>query len=73
LKERQANAFSAAFVKGKFSTEDWYVDSGARAHMTPNQEKLQRVRQMHEMKEIIVANQMCRGYTNHYKSEEFSV
>jgi hypothetical protein len=43
LKERQANAFSAAFLKGKFSTEDWYVDSGASAHMTPNQEKLQRV------------------------------
>jgi transposase InsO family protein len=81
LKERQANAFSAAFLKGKFSTEDWYVDSGASAHMTPNQEKLQRVRQVHEMKEIIVANQMsmpvkCAGdtqITTRVKNSQFDI
>jgi transposase InsO family protein len=81
LKERQANAFSAAFLKGKFSTEDWYVDSGASAHMTPNQEKLQRVRQVHEMKEIIIANQMsmpvkCAGdtqITTRVKNSQFDI
>jgi transposase InsO family protein len=81
LKERQANAFSAAFLNGKFSTEDWYVDSGASAHMTPNPEKLQRVRQVHEMKEIIIANQMsmpvkCSGdtqITTRVKNSQFDI
>lgn len=67
-KQKQVNAFSAAFLNAKFSTEDWYVDSGASAHMTANKEKLLRVREVCDVKEIVVANQMsvpvlCAGET----------
>lgn len=54
---KQVNAFSAAFFNGCYSTEDWYVDSGASAHMTSNRNCLLRTRPVHENKEIVVANQ----------------
>ncbi|KAG6456671.1 hypothetical protein O3G_MSEX009873 [Manduca sexta] len=59
LKSKETlNAFSAAFFNGNFSTEDWYIDSGASAHVTPNRECLLRTRPMDKNKEIVVANQM---------------
>ncbi|XP_072933025.1 uncharacterized protein [Epargyreus clarus] len=39
-KEKQVNAFSAAFFNSEFDKEDWYIDSGASAHMTPCKENL---------------------------------
>lgn len=66
--EKQVNVFSAAFFNGNFNMEDWYVDSGASAHMTSNKEILLRIRQVYDTKEIIVANKMsmpvlCAGDT----------
>ncbi|KAA5587855.1 hypothetical protein F3H15_36800, partial [Pseudomonas aeruginosa] len=58
LKEKQVNAFSAAFFHSEFNREDWYIDSGASAHMTSSKENLLQVRKVHDMKEIIVANNM---------------
>lgn len=56
--KKTLNAFSAAFFNGNFSTKDWYVDSGASAHMTASRDCLQLNRPVHENKEIVVANQM---------------
>lgn len=62
-----AGAFSVAFLNGEFSTEDWYIDSGASVHMTANRDSLRDMRK-HEIKEIVVANKtsmpvMCAGDT----------
>lgn len=56
--KKTLNAFSAAFFNGNFSTEDWYVDSGASAHMTANRDCLLVNRPVNNNKEIVVANQM---------------
>ncbi|CAH2103269.1 unnamed protein product [Euphydryas editha] len=68
MKEKQMNAFSAAFFNGKFSMDDWYVDSGASAHMTANKNILSKIKEIEGKKEIITANQMtvkvlCAGET----------
>ncbi|CAF4947657.1 unnamed protein product [Pieris macdunnoughi] len=68
VKEKQVNAFSAAFFNSEFNKDDWYIDSGASTHMTSCRENLLEVRKVHDMKEIIVANNMtvpvvCAGNT----------
>lgn len=42
-------------MNGKFNTSDFYIDSGATMHMTPNKEQLTNLRS-HEITQIEVAN-----------------
>lgn len=53
----QSNAFSAVFLSGSFSKNDWYVDSGASVHLTANKDWLSEISTKTNMKEIMVANQ----------------
>ncbi|KAG5896128.1 hypothetical protein JTB14_011873 [Gonioctena quinquepunctata] len=60
------NAFSAVFLNGNFGRNDWYVDSGASVHLTPNRHWMKNMSHDHSMKRIVVANQgkipvECRG------------
>lgn len=54
---KQTNAFSAVFLSGNFGKEDWYIDSGASAHLTANQDWVRNAKYDHPIKEIVVANQ----------------
>lgn len=54
---QQTNAFSAVFLSGSFSKQDWYVDSGASVHLTADRELLGEVSNETILKEIMVANQ----------------
>lgn len=64
---KESNAFNTVFLSGSFSKSDWYVDSGASAHLTTNENWL--INAMYEQcttKEIIVANNnkvpvLCSG------------
>ncbi|CAH2109083.1 unnamed protein product [Euphydryas editha] len=38
--------------------DDWYVNSGASAHMTANKNILSKIKEIEGKKEIITANQM---------------
>lgn len=53
---KQTNAFSAVFLNGNFSKNDWYIDSGASAHLTTNEHWIKNVSTEHPIKEIVVAN-----------------
>lgn len=53
---KQTNAFSAVFLNGNFSKNDWYIDSGASAHLTANEHWVKNVSNEHSVKEIVVAN-----------------
>jgi hypothetical protein len=60
------NAFSAVFLSGEFSQNDWYVDSGASTHLVSNANMLTNVSYPPKTKEIIVANRtsiqvVCSG------------
>jgi hypothetical protein len=60
------NAFSAVFLSGEFSRNDWYVDSGASTHLVSNANMLTNVSYPPKTKEIIVANRtsiqvVCSG------------
>lgn len=54
---KQTNAFNAVFLNGSFSKNDWYVDSGASAHLTSNEDWIKNVSTKHPIKEIVVANE----------------
>lgn len=56
-KQNTMHAFSAVFFSGQFSREDWYVDSGASAHMITSRERLLNEQQLEIKKEIVVANE----------------
>lgn len=67
-KEKQVNAFSAVFLNGSFSKEEWYIDSGASNHMMICQENIKNTSHNLTTKEIIVANKttmpvLCSGDT----------
>lgn len=53
---KQTNAFSAVFLNGCFSKNDWYIDSGASGHLTANEHWITNVSNNHTVQEIIVAN-----------------
>ncbi|CAH2109024.1 unnamed protein product [Euphydryas editha] len=53
---KQTNAFSAVLLNGSFSKNDWYIDSGASAHLTANEHWLKNISVEHPIKEIVVAN-----------------
>lgn len=54
--ERKANAFSAAFLSGQFNNQDWYIDSGASAHLTVHKEWLENISSSVRMENIVTAN-----------------
>ncbi|KAF9415192.1 hypothetical protein HW555_007068 [Spodoptera exigua] len=63
---KQTHAFSAVFLNGSFSKNDWYIDSGASAHLTANKHWIKNVSVEHPIKEIVVANKekvpvVCSG------------
>lgn len=57
-KVKQSNAFSVVFLNGEYSTNEWYVDSGASAHMTANREWVKHANFTPCLSEITVANNM---------------
>lgn len=68
-KQKPVNAFSVVFLNGQFSKNDWYIDSGASVHLTPNQYWMENVSEETNLKEIMVANRMktpvtCKGDVN---------
>lgn len=56
LKNKQCNAFNAVFLSGKYSSSDWYIDSGASMHMTTNKQWLYNIRDQLEITEIVIAD-----------------
>lgn len=61
-----SNAFNAVFLSGEFKKTDWYVDSGASAHLTSNEELLRNKNDKLIVKEIMIADQrkipvICSG------------
>ncbi|XP_022835185.1 uncharacterized protein LOC111362695 [Spodoptera litura] len=76
MRRKQTNAFSAVFLNGNFSKEDWYIDSGASTHLTVNESWAINTR-YGQKEEIIVANSnklqvLCTGDVNIItKTDEF--
>lgn len=65
-KKKQTNAFSVVFLSGNFNKCDWYVDSGASAHMTANESWLTKRMDSRSLPEITVADNttvpvLCAG------------
>lgn len=65
-KTKQTNAFSVAFLNGQYNKSEWYIDSGASAHMTSNENWIENANFMPAMSEITVADStklpvMCSG------------
>ena len=65
-KNKQSNAFSVVFLSGEYSRNEWYVDSGASAHMTANKEWIKHANYTPCLSEITVANNtkvpvLCSG------------
>lgn len=63
---KQSNAFSAVFLSGNFKKNDWYVDSGASAHLTANESWIKNGSYEPAIREIVVANKesvpvLCSG------------
>ncbi|CAH2109147.1 unnamed protein product [Euphydryas editha] len=56
FERKQTNAFSAVFLNGNFSKTDWYIDSGASAHLTANESWIKNASTENPIKEIVVAN-----------------
>ncbi|GBP67410.1 Retrovirus-related Pol polyprotein from transposon TNT 1-94 [Eumeta japonica] len=55
-KVKNTNAFSAVFLSGNFSKNDWYLDSGASIHMTNEVNNVRNRSNETSIKEIIAAN-----------------
>lgn len=61
-----SNVLSAVFLTREFNQDDWYVDSGASAHMVSNKNMLTNISYEPKVKEIIVADRtkvpvLCSG------------
>lgn len=68
-KNNSKNAFSAVFLSGNFNKSEWYIDSGASAHMTANEKWITDKSDKQQLQEIMVANQekikvTCSGNVN---------
>lgn len=57
-KNKQSHAFSVVFLNGNYSTNEWYVDSGASAHMSANKEWIRNANFTPCLSEITIANNM---------------
>lgn len=69
IERKQTNAFSVVFLSGNFGKNEWYIDSGASAHLTTNEHWIKNTSQKHPIKEIVVANKervpvKCSGDVN---------
>lgn len=58
--------FNVVFINGKFNKTEWYVDSGASAHLTVNKDWLKNTNSSPCLPEIVVANEsrvsvVCSG------------
>lgn len=78
VKKKQTNAFSVVFLSGKFTKQDWYIDSGASLHMTANKHWLKSPMYSSSLPEIIVANEtkvpvLCSGEVEITTSHDFEV
>lgn len=63
---KNTNVFSAVFLGGHYNKEDFYLDSGASAHMTPNENIVKNPTYSPKIKQVLAANQeampvMCSG------------
>ncbi|KAK9873685.1 hypothetical protein WA026_023685 [Henosepilachna vigintioctopunctata] len=54
-KDRNMNAFSAAFLCGNFDKTDWYIDSGASKHLTVRRDWIKNISDCGKQ-EIVTAN-----------------
>ncbi|CAH2087742.1 unnamed protein product [Euphydryas editha] len=61
FERKQTNAFSAVFLNGNFSKTDWYVDSGASAHLTSNESWIKNASTEHCKKAAKQAKQQQRN------------
>lgn len=66
---KRSNAFSAVFLNGNYSKQDFYLDSGASVHMTTDVNMIQNASYSPSIKEIMAANQdampvLCSGDVN---------
>ncbi|CAK1550160.1 unnamed protein product [Leptosia nina] len=66
---KTTNAFSAVFLSGNYSKNDFYVDSGASVHLTPDVNVVKNPCFSPRIKEIIAANKsampvVCSGDVN---------
>ncbi|GBP81290.1 Retrovirus-related Pol polyprotein from transposon TNT 1-94 [Eumeta japonica] len=66
---KATNAFSAVFLSGNYYKNDFYLDSGASVHMTPNVNIVKNPCFTPQIKEIIAANKsampvLCCGDVN---------
>lgn len=57
-KNKQSNAFSAVFLDGKYNKNEWYIDSGASAHMSANKHWINKAHYSPSLSEIVIANEM---------------
>lgn len=55
-RNKETNAFSVVFLNGKYNRNEWYVDSGASAHMTANKDWINNANFTPSLSEITVAN-----------------
>ncbi|CAD7083517.1 unnamed protein product [Hermetia illucens] len=55
-KKKQSNAFSAILLSAKFSTTDFYIDSGASIHITAKKQWLKHVLTQSVVEEIVIAD-----------------
>lgn len=67
-KEKESAVFSVFFMNSSYKSTDWYIDSGASAHMVTDVNRLQDVSYNQAMKSIVVANKttvpvLCSGNT----------
>lgn len=63
---KTSNAFSAVFLSGNFSKDDWYLDSGASVHITSDVNNIRNTSENTSIKEITAANKgvmpvLCSG------------
>ncbi|KAJ8711665.1 hypothetical protein PYW08_006955 [Mythimna loreyi] len=66
---KKTNAFSAVFLSGNYSKDDFYLDSGASVHLTPDVNIVKNPCFSPQIKEIIAANKsampvLCSGDVN---------
>ncbi|CAD7080032.1 unnamed protein product [Hermetia illucens] len=53
-KKKQSNAFCAIFLSAKFSTTDFYIDSGASMHITEKKQWLKHVSMQSVVEEFVI-------------------
>ncbi|GBP41071.1 Retrovirus-related Pol polyprotein from transposon TNT 1-94 [Eumeta japonica] len=75
---KATNAFSAVFLSGNYCKNDFYLDSGASVHMTPNVNIVKNPCFTPQIKEIIAANKsampvLCCGDSVDQKRQQCAV